>query len=75
MTISLTENMSKFIEANEVSPIISGDRLTSKGLEILTASDLDDSNQIRYTLKNGMEFIISASDALSAPTYSPKWDI
>lgn len=68
----ITANMKNFVNANELSPIVTGERLTPDLRPIHTAKDWAVSNCVRYVLENGLAFVITLEDQQSTD-YAPQW--
>lgn len=68
----LTNNMKKFISANENSPIVDGQRLTSELKQVKSRADFLNSTCVRYKLEDGQTFVLNEKD-LASTDYKPLW--
>lgn len=69
----MTENMRKFVEANKNSPVYFGAMLGKDLRDIEDFSEWPKEGFTQYMLTNGMSFLLSYEDKVSAPDYDPNW--
>jgi hypothetical protein len=71
----MTKNMLSFIEKNQVSRVVFGERRTTEGKPVVNKQDLDNSDRVLYRLEDGSQFTLTRSDVNSAPDFTPDWAI